>query len=76
MVRVVTKRPFPAGIGYLAGPLVIMPHEYYARVGPKGMNQKPLGSGLFQHPDDLKSTIQVVKNAIRWSRTDKVQNDV
>jgi len=50
-VRVVSKWPFPAAIEYLAGPVVIMPHEYYARVGPKGMNEKPVGSGPFRVVD-------------------------
>jgi peptide/nickel transport system substrate-binding protein len=47
-VRIVAKRPFPAAIEYLAGPVVIHPHEYYAQVGPKGMNEKPVGSGPFR----------------------------
>jgi peptide/nickel transport system substrate-binding protein len=47
-VRIVTRRPFPAAIEYLAGPVVMMPHEYYAKVGPKGMNEKPVGSGPFR----------------------------
>src|SRR3954454_1403436 len=40
-VRVVTKQVFPAAIEYLAGPVVIHPHEYYEKVGPKGQNEKP-----------------------------------
>jgi peptide/nickel transport system substrate-binding protein len=47
-VRIVTKRPFPAAIDYLAGPIVIHPHEYYRQVGPKGMNEKPIGSGPYR----------------------------
>src|SRR5262249_55855397 len=47
-VRIVTRRPFPAAIEYLAGPIVIHPHEYYAQVGPQGMNQKPIGSGPYR----------------------------
>jgi peptide/nickel transport system substrate-binding protein len=47
-VRIVTKQPFPAAIEYLAGPIPIHPHEYYARVGPKGMNEKPVGSGPYR----------------------------
>ncbi len=47
-VRIVGKRPFPAAIEYLAGPLVIHPHEYYAKVGPKGMSEKPVGSGPYR----------------------------
>jgi peptide/nickel transport system substrate-binding protein len=48
-VRIVTKRPFPAAIAFLASPYhVIHPHEYYAKVGPKGMNERPVGSGPFR----------------------------
>ena len=47
-VRVITKSPFPAAIEYLAGPVVIHPNEYYEKVGPKGMNEKPVGSGPYR----------------------------
>ena len=47
-VRIVTRRPFPAAIEYLSGPLGIHPHAYYAQVGPKGMNEKPIGSGPYR----------------------------
>ncbi|MGD9844635.1 MAG: ABC transporter substrate-binding protein [Variibacter sp.] len=47
-VRIVTKRPFPAALEYLAGPVVIHPHEYYAQVGPKGMSEKPVGTGPYR----------------------------
>src|SRR6187551_4061641 len=47
-VRIICKEPFPAAIEYLAGPVVIHPHEYYAKVGPQGMNEKPVGSGPYR----------------------------
>jgi peptide/nickel transport system substrate-binding protein len=48
-VRIVTKGPFPAAIAMLAAPMVaIFPHEYYARVGQRGMNAAPIGSGPFR----------------------------
>jgi peptide/nickel transport system substrate-binding protein len=47
-VRISSKKPFPAAIEYLAGPVVIHPNEYYAKVGPKGMNEKPVGSGPYR----------------------------
>ncbi len=47
-VRIVTKTPFPAAIEYLAGPVRIHPNEYYEKVGPKGMNEKPVGSGPYR----------------------------
>jgi len=47
-VRLTTKQVFPAWIEYLAGPVVIHPAKYYAEVGPKGMNAKPVGTGPFR----------------------------
>ncbi len=47
-VRINTKTTFPAAIEYLAGPVVIHPNEYYEKVGPKGMNEKPVGSGPYK----------------------------
>jgi peptide/nickel transport system substrate-binding protein len=44
-VRLTTKQVFPALIDYLAGPIVIHPNGYYEKVGPKGQNDKPVGSG-------------------------------
>ena len=61
-VRIVTKRPFPAAIEYLAGPVVIHPNEYYEKVGPKGMNEKPVGSGPF------KVTEHAVGKLVRMER--------
>jgi peptide/nickel transport system substrate-binding protein len=47
-VRIVTKQPFPPAIAYLATAIVIYPHEYYAKVGPAGMNRNPVGTGPFR----------------------------
>jgi peptide/nickel transport system substrate-binding protein len=47
-VRIVTKAPFPAAIEYLAHSIFIYPHDYYAKVGPQGMGDKPIGSGPFR----------------------------
>jgi peptide/nickel transport system substrate-binding protein len=47
-VRVITKTVFPATIEYLAGPVVIHPNEYYEKAGPKGQNEKPIGSGPYR----------------------------
>ncbi len=47
-VRLTTKKVFPAAIEYLAGPVVMHPAKYYAEVGPKGMNAKPVGTGPFK----------------------------
>ncbi len=45
-VRLLFKRPFPAALEFLASQRhVIHASEYYERVGPKGMNAKPVGTG-------------------------------
>jgi len=47
-VRINLKAPFPAALEYLAGPVVIYPNEYYAKVGPKGMSEHPVGTGPYK----------------------------
>lgn len=47
-VRVYKKKPFPQAFEYLAGPVVIYPNEYYAEVGPDGMNKNPVGTGPYK----------------------------
>lgn len=47
-VRIRLKKPFPAALEYLAGPVVMYPNEYYAKAGPRGMNAKPVGSGPYK----------------------------
>lgn len=47
-VRIITNGPFPAALEYLAGPVIIHPHEYYAAVGPAGVATKPIGTGPYK----------------------------
>jgi len=47
-VRILLKKPFPAALEYLAGPIPIYPNEYYAKAGPKGMSEKPVGTGPYR----------------------------
>ncbi|PHQ68931.1 MAG: ABC transporter substrate-binding protein [Sneathiella sp.] len=47
-VRINLKQPFPAALDFLAGPLPIYPNEYYAKVGPDGMNEQPVGTGPYK----------------------------
>jgi peptide/nickel transport system substrate-binding protein len=63
-VRIVTKQPFAPAIAYLATAIVIYPHEYYSKVGPQGMNQKPIGSGPFRVADHAPGKyIRMERNA-------------
>ena len=52
-VRIKLKSSFPAAVEYLAGPVVIHPNEYYAKVGPKGMNDKPVGTGPYRVTENI-----------------------
>jgi peptide/nickel transport system substrate-binding protein len=46
--RIKLKAPFPAALEYLAGPVPMYPNSYHTEVGPKGMNEKPVGTGPFK----------------------------
>jgi ABC-type transport system substrate-binding protein len=63
-VRVVTKQPFPAAIEFLAVYIFIYPHEYHARVGPLGMNEKPVGTGPYRVTEHARGKyIRLTRNA-------------
>ena len=47
-VRIITKKPFPAALEFLTIPIVMYPNEYYAKVGPKEMGLKPIGTGPYK----------------------------
>ena len=47
-VLVHLKKPFPAALEFVSGTLPIYPQDYYSKVGPDGMGQKPVGSGPYK----------------------------
>ncbi|GGE97253.1 ABC transporter substrate-binding protein [Stappia taiwanensis] len=47
-VRISLKKPFPAAIEFLSGPVSMYPNEYYAEAGPTGMGLKPVGTGPYK----------------------------
>lgn len=47
-VRIHLKKPFPAAIEFLSGPVSMYPNEYYAKAGPSGMGLKPVGTGPYK----------------------------
>jgi peptide/nickel transport system substrate-binding protein len=63
-VRIHAKAPFPAAIDYLANAIVIYPHKYYGDVGPKGMNEHPVGTGPYK-----------VTRVVPGAEIDMVRND-
>lgn len=71
-VRIKTKKPFPAAIEYLAGPIPMHPNEYYAQVGPKGMNEKPVGTGPYKVTEHvIGKTIRLEANKAYWDGAPK-----
>jgi len=73
-IRIVTRRTFPAAIEYLAGPLAIHPHEYYAKVGPKGMNEKPVGTGPYRVTEHaIGKYLRLVRNPDYFKESAKGQ---
>ncbi len=66
-VRINLKAPFPAALEFIAGPLPIYPHKYYAEAGPQGMGRKPIGSGPYKITS-VEPGKQIVfeKNAAYW----------
>jgi peptide/nickel transport system substrate-binding protein len=71
-VRLITKEVFPAAIEYLAGPVVIHPNEYYEKVGPKGQNEKPVGSGPYRvanHVPGKSITLELNRTTSRLRRS-------
>ncbi|MFC6761815.1 ABC transporter substrate-binding protein [Sulfitobacter porphyrae] len=47
-VRIILNAPFPLTEEYLASVVVMYPDEYYAEVGPTGMNTNPVGTGPYK----------------------------
>jgi peptide/nickel transport system substrate-binding protein len=70
--RIHLKVPFPAALEFVAGPLPIYPHQYYAEVGPQGMGRKPIGTGPYK-VESLAPGKEIVlaKNADYWDGSPK-----
>jgi peptide/nickel transport system substrate-binding protein len=67
-----TKRPFPAAIEYLTGPIAMYPNEYHAKAGPKGMNEKPVGSGPYRVVENvIGKSIKLERNPDYWAGAPK-----
>lgn len=60
-VRLHLKRPFPAALEYLSGPLVIYPNEYFEKVGARGMGTDPVGTGPYRLEEIRDGTTYVLK---------------
>jgi len=68
------KAPFPAALEYLAGPLPIYTHEYYAKAGPQGMSRQPVGSGPYKvTAAEPGKSFTLVKNEAYFKESPKGQ---
>jgi len=47
-VRIVSKKPFPVALEYIANSLPIYPSDYYQEVGMVTFGQKPVGTGPYK----------------------------
>src|SRR5262245_37896962 len=74
-VRIVAKEPYPAAIAALAfDKLGMLPHAYYSEVGPKGMNEKPVGTGPYRVAEHaLGKHIRLERNADYFKGGPKAQ---
>jgi len=71
-VRIHLKAPFPPALEYVAGPMPIYPHVYYAKVGPAGMSKKPIGTGPYKVESlELGKSVTFVKNTEYWEGSPK-----
>lgn len=76
-VRLVTKQPFPAAFELLATNIFIYPHAYYAKAGPLGMTEKPVGTGPFRVVEHARGKfIRMERNADYFADSPKSQPKV
>lgn len=63
-VRINLKKPFPAALEYLAGPLPIYPGSYFKKVGLEGFSKAPIGTGPYKATSVTPGQgVTLVKNA-------------
>lgn len=71
-VRLKMKKPTPTALEFLAGPILIYPNEYYAKVGPEGMGKNPVGTGPYKVTDfQLGKSITLTRNDDYFSASPK-----
>jgi peptide/nickel transport system substrate-binding protein len=76
-VRINLKAPFPAALEYLAGPVPIYPNEYYAKVGPKGMSEQPIGTGPYKVTEvQPGKSVSFAKNAQYFKESPQPQPSI
>lgn len=71
-VRIITKRPFPPALEFLADVIPIYPHEYHAKVGPQGFALHPIGTGPYKVTKVVPGKeVDLVKNSDYFSNSPK-----
>lgn len=59
-VRIVSKRPFPAALEFVAGSLPIYPQAYFEEVGAEEFGRNPIGAGPYMLDSNEGNTIRLV----------------
>ncbi len=76
-VRINLKKPFPAALEYVASTLAVYPKDYYAKAGPKGMSDKPVGTGPYKVTESVAGkNITLVKNTAYFTGGAKGQPSI
>ncbi|PKU25652.1 ABC transporter substrate-binding protein [Telmatospirillum siberiense] len=66
-VRIHLKKPFPAALEYLAGPLPIYPAAYFKKVGLDGFAKAPIGTGPYRVVTvENGKGVKMVKSPTYW----------
>lgn len=66
-VRIHLKKPFPAALDYLSGPLPILPSKYFQKVGLDGFAKAPIGTGPYRIVSATSGkNVLMEKNANYW----------
>ncbi len=47
-IKLFLKAPFPAALEFLSGPIVMMPKDYFEKVGFDGFEKAPVGTGPYK----------------------------
>ena len=76
-VKILLKKPFPAAMEFLSGANPVYPKDYYAKVGPNGFGQAPIGTGPYKVTElDPGKKVVMVKNEDYFKDSPKGQPSI
>jgi peptide/nickel transport system substrate-binding protein len=76
-VKILLKEPFPAALEFLSGANPVYPKDYYAKVGPNGFGQAPIGTGPYKVAElEPGKKVVMVKNEDYFKDSPKGQPSI